>query len=479
MNIGYTTGVFDLFHVGHLNLLRNAKAMCDMLVVGVTTDELALQSGKSPAIKFDERIEIVRNMKFVDMAIAQSDLNKLSMCKKLGANLMFVGDDWYDTERWKKLETEFSQNNIKIVYFPYTKNNSSTQIKKQIKSSAVVDKNYCMSSFLALRYIDNNDIIFKQGLNRPDCRDKPPSEIWDIKVASDLDTHLRNYVNKNVDEKTAILLSSGIDSAIIASYLKPGTKAYTLRCAVDGALDESQLAASYASYYNLDHTIIDVTWEDYLNILPEIHKYLNAPVHSIAPQIYKALAIAKDEGFNKIISGYGADCTFGGLDRILAKDRNIEEFSQWYTFIDPNIALKNPVNMLHAYLPFADRNGIIDAVGFTHDGALGEEGAISFNCSFDLLEITNLKPFINCNFDLDIERIRSGESKYLLKELFAKKYPEFKIPEKIPFPRAVDIWLKDWKGPVRSEFKKDFIQNFSGDQKWLVFALEHFVNQIN
>lgn len=133
MIIGYTAGVYDLFHIGHLNLLKNAKGMCDKLIVGVSTDELVLYKGKKPVIPFEDRIEIVRNIKCVDAVVAQENMNKLEMCKKLKANVMFVGDDWYRRPKWEEYEKEFAQAGIQIVYFPYTKGISSTQISKALK----------------------------------------------------------------------------------------------------------------------------------------------------------------------------------------------------------------------------------------------------------------------------------------------------------------------------------------------------------
>ena len=133
MIIGYTAGVFDLFHIGHLNLLRNAKGMCDRLIVGVTTDELVTYKGKIPVIPFCDRIEIIRNLRCVDAVVAQDNMDKLAMCKKLKANVMFVGDDWYKSETWQEYEQQFAEAGIDIVYFPYTKNVSSTQISKALK----------------------------------------------------------------------------------------------------------------------------------------------------------------------------------------------------------------------------------------------------------------------------------------------------------------------------------------------------------
>ena len=102
--IGYTTGVFDLFHIGHLNLLKNAKGMCDKLVVGVSSDKLVEYKNKKSVIPFEERIEIVRNIKFVDAVIPQMDMDKFSIWKKIKFDIMFVGDDWFNTEKWNDLE---------------------------------------------------------------------------------------------------------------------------------------------------------------------------------------------------------------------------------------------------------------------------------------------------------------------------------------------------------------------------------------
>lgn len=132
MIIGYTTGVYDLFHIGHLNLLKNAKGMCDKLVVGVTVDELVQYKGKKAMIPFEDRIELVRCCKYVDAAVPQYDMDKLTAAKKLGASYLFVGDDWYGTEKWKKYEKEFDEAGIKIVYFPYTKGVSSTKINEAL-----------------------------------------------------------------------------------------------------------------------------------------------------------------------------------------------------------------------------------------------------------------------------------------------------------------------------------------------------------
>jgi len=102
--IGYTTGVYDLFHIGHLNLLRNAKSMCDKLIVGVTIDELVEYKNKKATIPFEDRIEIVKSIKYVNVAIPQYDMDKVKSCKKMKVDYLFVGDDWYETEKWQNYD---------------------------------------------------------------------------------------------------------------------------------------------------------------------------------------------------------------------------------------------------------------------------------------------------------------------------------------------------------------------------------------
>jgi glycerol-3-phosphate cytidylyltransferase len=129
---GYTTGVFDLFHIGHLNLLQNARSLCDQLMVGVTTDELVSYKNKKAVIPFLERLEIVRNIKCVDVAISQPDMDKFKAWEKLKFNILFVGDDWFNDPKWQEIESKFKKVDVKVVYFPYTKGTSSTLINKTL-----------------------------------------------------------------------------------------------------------------------------------------------------------------------------------------------------------------------------------------------------------------------------------------------------------------------------------------------------------
>ena len=133
MTIGYTSGVYDLFHIGHLNLLRNAKGMCDKLIVGVTTDELVSYKNKKSVIPHNERMEIVRAIRYVDAVIPQEDMDKFEIWKKLKFDVMFVGDDWFNTPKWEEIEAKFKEVEVRIVYFPYTKGTSSTLLNETLK----------------------------------------------------------------------------------------------------------------------------------------------------------------------------------------------------------------------------------------------------------------------------------------------------------------------------------------------------------
>ena len=131
--IGYTTGVFDMFHVGHLNILRRAKEQCDYLIVGVSTDELCLSyKHKAPIIPYEERKAIVESIRYVDEVVPQSDRDKYGAWQRLHFNRMFVGDDWKGSPLFSEVEKRFNEVGVEIVYFPYTKGTSSSVLRDKI-----------------------------------------------------------------------------------------------------------------------------------------------------------------------------------------------------------------------------------------------------------------------------------------------------------------------------------------------------------
>lgn len=128
--IGYTTGVFDLFHIGHLNILKRAKENCDYLIVGVTIDELVSYKGVEAIVPFKERMKIVKAIKYVDEVVPQKDMDKMKAWEELKFDRMFVGSDWKGTEKWNQIEKDFAKVGVEITYFTYTKGTSSTRLKR-------------------------------------------------------------------------------------------------------------------------------------------------------------------------------------------------------------------------------------------------------------------------------------------------------------------------------------------------------------
>ena len=134
--IGYTTGTFDLFHVGHLNLLEKAKENCEILIVGVSTDELVKNyKGELPVIPFEDRIRIVGALKCVDKVIAQKTLNKLDVLPDIQYDVLFHGDDWKNTKMYNEIEEKLREQKVSCIYFPYTKSVSTKSIKERIQKT--------------------------------------------------------------------------------------------------------------------------------------------------------------------------------------------------------------------------------------------------------------------------------------------------------------------------------------------------------
>lgn len=131
--IGYAGGAYDLFHIGHLNILKHARSQCDYLIAGVVSDEmLQLTKGRAPIVPLAERLEIVRNISFVDEAVEENVLDKLDAWRRHSFDIYFKGDDWKGTERARPLEAAFAQVGVTVVYFPYTMSTSSTLLRRAL-----------------------------------------------------------------------------------------------------------------------------------------------------------------------------------------------------------------------------------------------------------------------------------------------------------------------------------------------------------
>ena len=131
--IGYTTGVFDLFHIGHLNILRRAKEQCEYLIVGVSTDELVeTYKNKRPVIPFNERVEIVKAIRYVDEVVPQTTMNKIEAWDNIHYNVLFHGSDWKGSTMYDELEEKLKQVGVDLIFLPHTDGISSTEISKKL-----------------------------------------------------------------------------------------------------------------------------------------------------------------------------------------------------------------------------------------------------------------------------------------------------------------------------------------------------------
>ena len=131
--VGYTTGVFDMFHIGHLNILKRAKEQCEYLIVGVTTDDLCMaRKNKLPIICEQDRVAIVESIRYVDRVVPQNHMDKLQPVKEYGVEAVFVGSDWKGTAAWQSYEKEFAEVGCAVVYLDHTEGISSSILRERL-----------------------------------------------------------------------------------------------------------------------------------------------------------------------------------------------------------------------------------------------------------------------------------------------------------------------------------------------------------
>lgn len=340
------------------------------------------------------------------------------------------------------------------------------------------NKEYCCSSFLAFRYIYEKDIDFADGLKHEHFVQISDDKKILVKTAKDIDTALQKQFDKLKGKKLGILLSGGMDSACLASYM-PGCDAYTFRF-LNGQFQEAELkrAEAFAKYYNLKLHYIDINFDIVKNNSSICMKHKNAPIHSIEPQIYEGAMQAKKDGVELMIIGDAADYVFGGMDKLLSKDWNFDDFYHRFIYLEPEQFLRKPYDLLYIFEKYRLPNNKIDFLKIM-DTITIDESYSSYKNAFESANMPFEDPYeiLKMEEPLDLNRIRNGESKYLIRELFKMRYPILPVPEKNPMPRPVDIYFKDWQGPTREEFRDDIdMSKLSGNQKWLLYILEVFLN---
>lgn len=342
----------------------------------------------------------------------------------------------------------------------------------------MIDKKYCMSSYLMYRYLFNTSRTF--------CGSTPTQVSLDfvripVKNKDDLLAALKQIVEDAcTDGQAALALSGGIDSAILARFVPKGTKAYTFRCVVPGVqvIDESGSAKMWAELNGLDHEIIDIYWEDIVKAADVCMAHKGAPIHSIEAQIYLASRKAVENGKTKFIFGENADIIYGGMDGLLAKDWLYAEFVDRYSYVMPYKVLRDPMMPLEPYQEF-EKDGHIDGHDFLNT-YFRQEALGTYTNACETAGIQFVGPYSLTYLDapLDYRRIRSGDTKYVVRELFKELYPDIELPAKIPMPRPVNEWLSNWAGPNRQEFIPHCTDTMNGNQKWMVWCLERYLNMI-
>lgn len=341
-----------------------------------------------------------------------------------------------------------------------------------------VDKNFCMSSYLAFRYIEDEGKEFFEGLHHQIIKPIPEEVRILVWTSDDIDREIFKQIDQFKDKKKGIMLSGGMDSAIVASYLR-GSDAYTFRFS-GGSYQAEELARAeyYANYYGLTLHYVDISFDEILEYVDPVMKHKGAPVHSIEPQILKAALQAKADGIEVMFIGDGSDYVFGGMDKLLSRDWSFNEFVKRYTYIPPETVLQHPADVNYLFERYRTEINGIDFLRFLEDIAT-EESYASYSNAFETAELEYYDPYAKLKMaeKLDLNRIRNGEPKYLICELMKKKYPDIPVPEKVPMPRPVDDYFRNWEGPQRPEFKRNLdMTEFTGNQKWQLWCLERFLN---
>ena len=342
----------------------------------------------------------------------------------------------------------------------------------------IVDPAYCMSSWLMYRTLVDEDRSFSPAIRPWFFREEPERRA--VNAREELETALRGQVSRAMERGTVgLMLSGGMDSAILAAMMPEGARAYTLHCHAEGALDEVPAAAAYAKHNGLCHEIVDVYWSDYEELALPLMRQKGYPVHSIEVQIARAARQARADGVEVLIFGETADIIYGGHSKLLARDYTADEFTRRFAFVDPRRVLKDPQWITLPVEPYVRKDGSVDVFAFLN----GFEYPVSLGfytnaCRMGGIEFYAPYSHTVLGHPLDLERVRRGESKYLVRELYRKLYPDFSVPDKTPLPRPMAQWLGNWAGPQHPAFLPGCHEGLSGDQKWYIYALDRFLREV-
>ena len=346
----------------------------------------------------------------------------------------------------------------------------------------MADKDFCLSSYMAFRYIWKDGVDFCEGFQHTNYRPIDPEQRIPVTTPQDIDREIQLQFDALYEkyDSIGILLSGGMDSANLAAYLRPGSHAYTFTSASGEFNDDEERAKAYCKKWKLNHHLTNITMDDYERYTPLVMRHKFAPVHSIEPQIYKAAEMARKDGVQLMVVGESADLIFGGMDKLISPQWTFDAFVKRYTFLDPALVLANPVPQNGLFEQYRMGDDGIDVMRFMDD-VFAVESSSSYLNAFGAAWMPYYDPYAKLVMaePLDMQRVRSGEPKYLVRALYAMKYPEREIPFKIPMPRPVDTVFSGWKGPRRPEFRTDIpMDQLTGNQKWQLWCAEQFLNML-
>lgn len=346
----------------------------------------------------------------------------------------------------------------------------------------MVDVDFCLSSYLAFRYLWKDGVDFAEGFQHKNFLPVEEKNRIPVRTPADIDMEIQKQFDQLYEkyDNIGILLSGGMDSANLASYLKPGSYAYTF-CSSSGVFDaDLERAKRYCEKYRLNHRLVEITMEDYKEFTPIVMRHKFAPVHSIEPQIYKAAQLAKRDGVQLMIVGESADLIFGGMDKLITPEWTYAAFVNRYTFLQPSIALKNPIDQSELFERYRQGEHGIRVFDFM-DEVFSVESSGSYMNAFGAAWMPYYDPYAKLVMadPLEMSRVRGGEPKYLVRGLYAMKYPEMEIPTKIPMPRPVDSVFDGWAGPENPRFRSDIpMQSLTGNQKWQLWCADLFLRML-
>lgn len=336
----------------------------------------------------------------------------------------------------------------------------------------------CASEYLAVRYVHSENQQWAEGVRQQPV-EHTYSTLIDVQTATDVERAMTKVIDETMSDDAGVMLSGGIDSAIVAAMLPRGTKAFTIDFVAETAVRESRLSRTYAEHLGLDLHVVDVDKETFFSHAEALMRHKKSPLHPIEPALYELAQQAREMGINKLYTGKGADTNFGGLDKLMSRDWTFDDFVTRYNFLNPQDVLQDGLDVGYLYEPYRDGENI-DFMHFLRD-VHGRCSVLVFENPISLAGVEMIEPFEHLNLvgGFDFERIRNGEPKYLLVELFTQLY-QTDAPWKVPFSRPTEEWLQTWEGPAHELFRNDVdYSTFGGDPRFLMWSLNEFLTLLS